>query len=261
MRCGSRPKPTQMWCSSTSACQASTAPTSSGVCGRGPPLPIIILSVRDAESDKVAALDAGADDYVTKPFGINELLARLRAALRRRSPGVDAAVVRTTAFAVDLAAHRVWRDGEEVHLTPKQWELVKHLVSNPGRLLTQRWLLEEIWGPAYGEETGYLRATWPSCAASSNPTRAGPATSSPSPGWGIASSRTSPVRRSRNSRQADVAVPAMLTRPSDARLGSEPILLQREEQVEDRRAGRAGSALIHRTFCSLTCSSRDLVSG
>jgi two-component system KDP operon response regulator KdpE len=65
--------------------------------------------------------------------------------------------VRTAAFAVDLAAHRVWRDGEEVHLTPTQWELVKHLVSNPGRLLTQRWLLQQVWGPAYGEETGYLR--------------------------------------------------------------------------------------------------------
>ncbi|HEY7044375.1 MAG TPA: response regulator [Nocardioidaceae bacterium] len=120
-------------------------------------VPIIILSVRDSESDKVAALDAGADDYVTKPFGINELLARLRAALRRHQPAAENAVVRTDDFTIDLAAAKAWRGDEEVHLTPTEWELVKHLVRNPGRLLTQRWLLQQVWGPSYSTETAYLR--------------------------------------------------------------------------------------------------------
>ena len=119
--------------------------------------PIIVLTVRDAESDKVAALDAGADDYVTKPFGINELLARLRAALRRHQPAGEAAVVRTEAFTVDLTAAKVWRDGDEVHLTPTEWQLLSLLVRNPGRLLTQRWLLQQVWGPEYSKETSYLR--------------------------------------------------------------------------------------------------------
>jgi two-component system KDP operon response regulator KdpE len=119
--------------------------------------PIIVLTVRDAESDKVAALDAGADDYVTKPFGINELLARLRAALRRHQPTSEAAVVRTAAFTVDLAASKAWRGDSEVRLTPTEWQLVALLVRNPGRLLTQRWLLQQVWGPEYSKETGYLR--------------------------------------------------------------------------------------------------------
>ncbi len=120
-------------------------------------VPIIILSVRDAEADKVAALDAGADDYVTKPFGINELLARLRAALRRHQPVSEAAAVETPDFTVDFAAGKVWRDGKEVHLTPTEWQLIGHLLRNPGRLLTQRWLLQQVWGPQYERETGYLR--------------------------------------------------------------------------------------------------------
>jgi two-component system KDP operon response regulator KdpE len=119
--------------------------------------PIIVLTVRDTESDKVAALDAGADDYVTKPFGINELLARLRAALRRHQPTAEAAVVRTAAFTVDLVAARAWRAGDEVHLTPTEWQLLALLVRNPGRLLTQRWLLQQVWGPEYSKETSYLR--------------------------------------------------------------------------------------------------------
>jgi two-component system KDP operon response regulator KdpE len=119
--------------------------------------PIIVLTVRDAESDKVAALDAGADDYITKPFGINELLARLRAALRRYQPASEAAVVRTAAFTIDLAASKAWRGDTEVRLTPTEWQLVSLLVRNPGRLLTQRWLLQHVWGPEYSKETGYLR--------------------------------------------------------------------------------------------------------
>lgn len=120
-------------------------------------VPIIVLSARDAEGDKVKALDAGADDYVTKPFGMDELLARLRAALRRGLPASETAVVETKDFSVDLAAKRVIRDGAEVRLTPTEWNLVEVLVRNVGKLVTQRQLLQEVWGPAYGEETNYLR--------------------------------------------------------------------------------------------------------
>ena len=120
-------------------------------------VPIIVLSVRSDESDKVAALDAGADDYVTKPFGMNELLARLRAALRRGAPTPEQATVETPDFTLDLAAKRVLRDGAEVHLTPTEWHLVEVLVRNAGKLVSQRQLLQEVWGPQYGTETNYLR--------------------------------------------------------------------------------------------------------
>jgi two-component system KDP operon response regulator KdpE len=122
-------------------------------------VPIIVLSARVGDPDKIAALDAGADDYVTKPFSIGELLARVRAALRRASPGEgDApAVVRTPDFCVDLAAGRVTRDGQPVHLTPLEWRLVEALVRRPGRLVTQRQLLQIVWGPEYGDESNYLR--------------------------------------------------------------------------------------------------------
>jgi two-component system KDP operon response regulator KdpE len=120
-------------------------------------VPIIVLSVRERERDKVAALDAGADDYVTKPFGMDELLARLRAALRRAAPPDEAAAVVTHDFIVDLAAKRVLRGREEVRLTPTEWEIVEILVRNPGRLVTQRQLLQEVWGPQYTTETNYLR--------------------------------------------------------------------------------------------------------
>lgn len=120
-------------------------------------VPIVVLSVRDAEGDKVAALDAGADDYVTKPFGMDELLARLRAALRRTAPAEEEAVVETADFTIDLAAKKVRRDGEEVRLTPTEWHLVEVLVRNRGRLVAQRQLLQEVWGPQYEKETNYLR--------------------------------------------------------------------------------------------------------
>jgi two-component system KDP operon response regulator KdpE len=117
----------------------------------------VVLSVRDAEGDKVAALDAGADDYVTKPFGMDELLARLRAALRRTIPAEEEALVETADFTIDLAAKKVRRDGEEVRLTPTEWHLVEVLVRNHGRLVAQRQLLQEVWGPQYHDETNYLR--------------------------------------------------------------------------------------------------------
>jgi two-component system KDP operon response regulator KdpE len=120
-------------------------------------VPIIVLSARGAEHDKVLALDAGADDYVTKPFGMDELLARLRAGLRRNVPATEAATVVTDDFTVDLAAKRVTgRDGE-VRLTPTEWALVESLVRNAGKLVAQRQLLQEVWGPQYGDETNYLR--------------------------------------------------------------------------------------------------------
>jgi two-component system KDP operon response regulator KdpE len=121
-------------------------------------VPIVVLSVREREADKVAALDAGADDYVTKPFGMDELLARLRAALRRGTPASkEEAIVTTADFSVDLAAKRVSRDSEEVRLTPTEWEIVEILVRSEGRLVTQRQLLKAVWGPQYEKETNYLR--------------------------------------------------------------------------------------------------------
>lgn len=120
-------------------------------------VPIIVLSVRESETEKVAALDAGADDYVTKPFGMDELLARLRAALRRAAPAEEEAVVETADFTVDLAAKRVLKPDGEVRLTPTEWHVVEMLVRNAGKLVTQRQLLQEVWGPQYEKETNYLR--------------------------------------------------------------------------------------------------------
>jgi two-component system KDP operon response regulator KdpE len=119
--------------------------------------PIIVLSAWGQESQKVAALDAGADDYVTKPFGMDELLARLRAAVRRASPAPEAPVVSTGDFTVDLADKRVTRDGQDVRLTPTEWQLLEVLVRHSGRLVTQRQLLAEVWGPGYQNEAHYLR--------------------------------------------------------------------------------------------------------
>ena len=120
-------------------------------------VPIIVLSVRDAEEDKVRALDAGADDYVTKPFGMNEVLARLRAALRRHHPEPTQPVVVTAAFTVDLMQKTASTPAGAVHLTPTEWAIVETLVRHPGRLVTQRHLLQEVWGPQYERETNYLR--------------------------------------------------------------------------------------------------------
>jgi two-component system KDP operon response regulator KdpE len=119
--------------------------------------PIIILSARDGQADKVAALDAGADDYVTKPFGMDELLARLRAALRRGSATPAEPFLETPDFTVDFTAKKVSAQGSEVRLTPTEWHLVEVLVRNTGRLVTGRQLLREVWGPQYGDESNYLR--------------------------------------------------------------------------------------------------------
>jgi two-component system, OmpR family, KDP operon response regulator KdpE len=120
--------------------------------------PIIVLSARAGEPDKVLALDAGADDYVTKPFGMDELLARLRAALRRMTPAEESPIVRTASFTVDLAAKTAQdRDGAPVRLTPTEWHVLEVLVRNRGKLVGQRQLLHEVWGPQYERETNYLR--------------------------------------------------------------------------------------------------------
>jgi two-component system, OmpR family, KDP operon response regulator KdpE len=119
--------------------------------------PIIVLSAAGQESTKVAALDAGADDYITKPFGMDELLARLRAAVRRASPAPDEPAVATGDFTVDLAAKRVARDGTDVRLTPTEWALLEVLVRNHGQLVTQQQLLHGIWGEQHQTEGNYLR--------------------------------------------------------------------------------------------------------
>jgi len=119
-------------------------------------VPVIVLSARHGSDDKVQALDLGADDYVTKPFGIDELVARLRAAVRRAGTA-DLDVVETDHLHIDLSARTVRRDGEEVRLTPIEWGLLSALVTRPGRLVPQQQLLHEVWGPAYGKETHYLR--------------------------------------------------------------------------------------------------------
>jgi two-component system, OmpR family, KDP operon response regulator KdpE len=120
-------------------------------------VPILMLTVRNAERDKVLALDAGADDYVVKPFGMQELLARIRAALRRRMPQGKEAAFTAKDFAVDFEARLVTVRGREVHLTPKEFELLRQLVLNAGKPLTHRRLLQAVWGPDYGDEPEYLR--------------------------------------------------------------------------------------------------------
>ena len=121
-------------------------------------VPVVVLSARDAQWDKVDALDAGADDYVTKPFGMDELLARIRAALRRSGGQLTPAVVETSSFHVDLAAKRaIGPRGADVRLTPTEWHLLEVLLRSPGQLVTQRQLLAEVWGPEYEKETHYLR--------------------------------------------------------------------------------------------------------
>jgi len=121
-------------------------------------VPILVLSAREQSSEKVTALDAGADDYVVKPFGMDELLARLRAAIRRGHPAPAQPLVRTDDFTVDLAAGRVTRaDGSDIRLTPTEWHLLEVLVRNAGRVVDHGRLLTEVWGPAYREQTNYLR--------------------------------------------------------------------------------------------------------
>lgn len=120
-------------------------------------LPIIVLSARHGSSDKVDALDAGADDYVTKPFGLDELLARLRAVERRSWPVREAGTVSAGDLEIDLMAATVSRAGTRIRLTPREWGVLQLLVENRGRLVSQQQVLNEVWGPAYEKESHYLR--------------------------------------------------------------------------------------------------------
>jgi two-component system KDP operon response regulator KdpE len=119
--------------------------------------PIIVLSGRADSTDKVEALDAGADDYVTKPFGMDELLARMRAAVRRSSAEAAAPQVPLGDLVIDLAAKRVIKGDADIRLTPTEWHLLEVLLRHPGKLLSQRQLLQEVWGPGYADATGNLR--------------------------------------------------------------------------------------------------------
>jgi two-component system, OmpR family, KDP operon response regulator KdpE len=119
--------------------------------------PILVLSARGSESTKVAALDAGADDYITKPFGMDELMARVRAALRRNVPSAETESVVTPDFTLDLAAKHAYTPAGEIKLTATQWRLIEVLVRNHGRLVTHRQLLQEVWGPTALHQTHYLR--------------------------------------------------------------------------------------------------------
>ncbi len=120
--------------------------------------PIIVLSGRTDSRDKVDALDAGADDYITKPFGIDELLARIRAVTRRVQPSGEAVpTVMLGRHVIDLAAHSIDGGNPDVRLTPTEWQLLEHLLRHPGKLLSQRALLHDVWGPQYQTETNYLR--------------------------------------------------------------------------------------------------------
>jgi two-component system, OmpR family, KDP operon response regulator KdpE len=120
-------------------------------------LPILVLSAVGDEREKVRALDAGADDYVTKPFGTDELLARLRAVLRRSGPAGAEPEIRIGELVVDVPDRRVLKAGQEIHLTPIEFDIVRVLAQQGGRLVTHRQLLRDVWGPAYGDETHYLR--------------------------------------------------------------------------------------------------------
>ena len=121
-------------------------------------VPVIVISVRDSQEEKVAALDAGADDFVTKPFGMKELLARMRAVRRRSIAEADLeTVLRFEELDIDLLKKLVRLNGDRVHLTPTEYRLLEAMATNPGKLLTHSWLLRKVWGPGYGTESNYLR--------------------------------------------------------------------------------------------------------
>jgi two-component system, OmpR family, KDP operon response regulator KdpE len=150
-------------------------------------VPIIVLSARHQDAQKIMALDAGADDYVTKPFSMGEFLARLRAALRRAKPGEDVfPIVETPHFRIDLSTKRATDSlGGEIRLTPTQWHLVEILVRNPDRLVSQRQLLEEVWGPSYVNQTNYLRQFMAQLRQKFEPDAAHPRYFLTEPGMGI----------------------------------------------------------------------------
>lgn len=149
-------------------------------------VPILVLSVREDETDKVAALDLGADDYLTKPFGVEELMARVRALLRRAEPqsGRRPVRFRSEDLEIDLDAHRVVRKGEEVRLTRTEWGLLETLSEHPGKLQTHRWLLERVWGPGYSGDVDVLRVFISQLRRKIEPDPARPTTIATDPGIG-----------------------------------------------------------------------------
>ena len=148
-------------------------------------VPIVVLSARGSERDKVDALDAGADDYLSKPFGMDELLARVRAALRRATPADEEAIVTTEHFTVDLADKRVIDgDGATIRLTPTEWHILEVLVRHAGKLVGQRRLLQDVWGPQYGDESNYLRVHLAHLRAKLEPDRSHPRYLITEPGMG-----------------------------------------------------------------------------
>jgi two-component system KDP operon response regulator KdpE len=154
-------------------------------------VPIIVLSARETEPDKVAALDAGADDYVTKPFSMAELLARVRAAVRRTSrTEPDDPVIETASFRIDLAAKTVCTPDGPVRLSPTQWQIVELLVRNEGRLVSQGQLLREVWGPQYAERANYLRVHMAQIRRKLEPDPARPRHIHTEPGMGYRFTRT-----------------------------------------------------------------------
>jgi two-component system KDP operon response regulator KdpE len=148
-------------------------------------VPVIVLTVRDAPSDKVSALDAGADDYVTKPFAMDELLARMRAVHRRLAGGEDSApVVRAGDLEVDLPRRLVTREGQPIHLTPTEFALLEQFVTHPGKLLTHRWLLQKVWGLGHAEQSHYIRVYVAGLRKKLEPDPASPALILTEPGVG-----------------------------------------------------------------------------
>jgi two-component system KDP operon response regulator KdpE len=137
-------------------------------------VPIVVLSAREQSRQKVAALDAGADDYVVKPFGMDELLARLRAAIRRGAPVAVQPTISAGDFTIDLSAGRVFAGGKDVKLTPTEWHLLEVLARNPGKVVDHGRLLTEVWGPAYREQTNYLRVYMASLRRKLEPDAANP---------------------------------------------------------------------------------------
>ena len=148
-------------------------------------VPIVVLSARGSERDKVAALDAGADDYISKPFGMDELLARLRAAVRRTAVAEEEATITTDHFTVDLAAKRVLdAAGAPIRLTPTEWQLLEVLARHRDKLVMQRQLLQDVWGPGYGDESNYLRVHMAHLRRKLEPDRAHPRYFITEPGMG-----------------------------------------------------------------------------
>ena len=187
--------------------------------------PIIVLSGRAESTDKVEALDAGADDYVTKPFGMDELLARMRAAVRRAGPADDAPEVRLGDLVVDLAAKRVTRpDGTDIRLTPTEWHLLEVLLRHPGKLMSQRQLLLEVWGPGYADATGNLRLYMTQLRRKLEPDPARPRWLHTEPGMGYRYQPDPPDEAVPNGQPAQDAGTARRRRPAKTeRRGGNPL--------------------------------------